>query len=84
LEFSHVLWFGQASGERLASLDRYKTGTHNTRNAHGIKTERPNIRYPTRTTFTQLNTIEDVVKAPFVTCATALSKHWRTWRRLKR
>jgi hypothetical protein len=84
LEFSHFLWFGQTSGERLASLDRYKTGTQSERNAQGIKTERPNIGYLIRTTFTQLNTIEDVVKAPLVTCATAISIHWRRWRRLKR
>jgi hypothetical protein len=65
LEFRHVLWFGQTPGERLASLDRYKTGTHNTRNAHGIKTERPKIRYPTKAMFTRLDTIEDVVMARY-------------------
>jgi len=65
LEFSHFLWFGQLPGERLASLVNYKTGTHNKRNAQGIKTERANIKYLTKAAFTRLDTIEDVVKALF-------------------
>jgi hypothetical protein len=65
LQFSHFLWFGQAPGERLASLDRYKTGTHNKRNAQGIKTERANIKKLTKAAFTRLETIEEVVKALF-------------------
>jgi hypothetical protein len=44
LEFSHFLWFGQPPGERLASLDRHKTGTHNKGNAQEVKTERASIK----------------------------------------
>jgi hypothetical protein len=65
LQFSHFLWFGQPPGVRLASLDSYKTGTHNKRNAQGIKTERPNIKYLPRAVFERLDTIEELVKALF-------------------
>ncbi len=61
LDFRHFLWFGEGPGERLASLDSLPTGTHTKRNADGVKTERPNIRYLTRRSFTLLPTIDDVV-----------------------
>jgi len=65
LEFRRFLWLGQAPGEPLESLDDYKTGTHTKRNAQGVRTERPNIRYLPKAAFTQFNTIEEVVTALF-------------------
>lgn len=65
LEFDHFLWFGEQPGEKLGSLGRFKTSTHNKRNAQGIKTERPNIRYLLKAAFDRLETIEDVVKSLF-------------------
>lgn len=65
LEFSHFLWFGQKPGEQLASLDKFRTGTHNKRNAQGVKTERVNIRYLTKAAFTKFDIIGDVVKVLF-------------------
>lgn len=61
LESSHFLWFGEGPGESLASLDTFKTSTHNKRNAQGVKTERPSNRYVTRRFFTLLPMIEAVV-----------------------
>jgi hypothetical protein len=61
LQFSHFLWFGGLPGERLANLDTFRAVTHNKRNAQGVKTERPNIRYLTKATFARLETIQDVV-----------------------
>lgn len=65
LEFSHFLWLGRLPGERLGSLEDYKTATHNKRNAKGIKTARANIKYLTKAAFTPLGTIDDVVAALF-------------------
>jgi hypothetical protein len=65
LRFSHFLWFGQAPGERLASLEGFRTGTHNKRNAQGIKTERANIKRLPKAAFSKLVTIEEVATKLF-------------------
>ena len=38
------LFFGNAPGERLPSLDDFRVGKHTKGNAQGVKTERPAIR----------------------------------------
>lgn len=65
LELTHFLWFGQAPGQPLASLECFKTRRHTKANAQGFKAERPNIKYLTKAAFQRLDTIEDVVKALF-------------------
>lgn len=65
LGFSHFLWFGNGPGEKLPSLTNFPTSTYNKRNAQGIKTERANIRYVPRRSFTPLPAIEDVVARLF-------------------
>lgn len=61
LEFSQFLWFGEGPGERLASLENFKVGVHTKGNAQGVKAERPNIRYLTKSAFTPLESISSVV-----------------------
>jgi hypothetical protein len=65
LEFSHFLWFGEGPGKRLASLDDFKVGKHSKGNAQGVKADRPNTRYLTRSAFIRLNSIAAVVDKLF-------------------
>lgn len=65
LEFRGFRWFGPSPGEPLANLDPYRIGTHTKRNAQGVKTERPKIRYLPKAAFPPLDTIDAVVTALF-------------------
>ena len=65
LDFGPFLWFGGKPGDKLPDLSPFRVTTHTKRNAMGIKTERPNIRYVPKASFQQLPTIEDVVTRLF-------------------
>jgi hypothetical protein len=66
LRFSHFLWFGQSAGNPLAEISHFPTGTHNKRNAQGIKSERPNIKRLSRAAFVKVDTIEELIELLFL------------------
>lgn len=67
LEFQYFLWFGGLPGEPLASLEKFKTATHNKRNAQGVKTDRPNIKDLPKSAFTRVDNIESLILQLFGT-----------------
>lgn len=65
LQLGPFLFFGNAAGEPLPSLDGCRVARHTKGNAMGVKGERPDLRIVPRTWFRKLETAEAVYDALF-------------------
>jgi hypothetical protein len=57
-------WFGGAPGEKIPALGE-KVATHTKHNAQGVKSARPGHRVIPKSSFTKLDTIDEVVQRLF-------------------
>lgn len=65
LSMGPFLWFGGDPGEPLPDISSYPVAKHTKANAGGIKTERPNLRKVGKSSFSQLDTMYDVIEKLF-------------------
>jgi hypothetical protein len=65
LKLGPFLWFGGKPGEPLPDISSFPVAKHTKANAQGIKLERPNLRVLSKSRFTVLNTMDDVLAVLF-------------------
>ena len=69
LELGPFLWFGGRPGHQLPSLSSYPVAKHTKGDSTGFKAERPNLRVVRKSSFTRLDSIEEVIDRLFLSPA---------------
>lgn len=64
-ELGPFMWFGDTPDNPLPDISKFPVAKHTKANKEGIKAERPGIRVISKSKFTLLNTMDDVIKALF-------------------
>ena len=65
LKLGPFLWFGGKPGEPLPDISNFPVVKHAKANMQRVKSERPNLRVLTKSRFTALETMDDVLSALF-------------------
>lgn len=65
LDLGPFLWFGGVPGQPLPSLSSCRVARHTKGDAKGFKAQRPNVRVVTKSLFTPLLAIDDVIDRLF-------------------
>lgn len=61
LELGPFLWFGSVPGEALPDISSLAVARHTKGNAKGVKSERPNIRLVTKSRFTPVENMDELI-----------------------
>jgi hypothetical protein len=78
LELGPFLWFGNAPGKALPSLQKFSVATHTKPNSAGVKSPRPKIRSVPRSAFQKVPDIPGIAQRLFGTLPTTANPPKKT------